>query len=376
MNSTYFKRLGENKVIVVDLGQNSATYYNALTEEVTSISHRDVLNLPSKYNGYLFISEDAHLGTPQKGKSLAQSFSEKDIFKFLALCKENDNLVYFFPQKLTYRALVYSNMLKSDDNDPIAIFNFLKNHPRTKLKNPPTSFTLSKVREEAYEFLRDCNLKNNITRKGDGKGNIYSGDPISSYVVSHLDQLEKVLSEEAKFAFGLTWKNAKGQIIPTRYSVGKKKGNWKLTKSSDLKINQLCTIISPMKGVIAWDSETETYQFIDGLHKRKGTGEIPSWKFSKKYIFRFSPFHQNGGVARSNLVHHGLKHYAIREAKKEGFNFERKVDKLDSKGEKATMSMGNFTPEELECYTKLRRNYCRYIKEAYNTFREMLLTEE
>src|SRR5210317_738726 len=114
MNSTYFKRLGDNKVIVIDLGKNSATYYNALTKELTSTSHRDVLNLPSKYNGYLFISEDAHLGTPQRGKSLAQSFSEKDILKFLASSKENDNLVYFFPQKLTYRALVYSNMEKSD----------------------------------------------------------------------------------------------------------------------------------------------------------------------------------------------------------------------------------------------------------------------
>jgi len=373
MNSTYFKRLGDNKVIVIDLGKNSATYYNALTKELTSISHRDVLNLPSKYNGYLFISEDAHLGTPQRSKSLAQSFSEKDILRFLASCKENDNLVYFFPQKLTYRALIYSNMEKSDDNDPIAIFNFLKNHHQTKLKNPPTSFKLSKVREEGYEFLKDCNLKNNFTRKGDGKGNIYLSDPISSYVLSHLDQLEKTLSEEAKFAFGLTWKNAKGQIIPTRYTVGKKKGNWKL-KSSDLKINLLCTIISPMKGVIARDPETETYKFIDGLHKRKGTGEIPSWKFAKKYVFRFSPFHQNGGVARSNLVYHGLRNYAIQEAKNEGFDFKRK--KLDSKGEKVTISMGDFTPQELECHTKLRKNYCCYIKEVYNTFREMLLTEE
>ena len=374
MNSTYFKRLGDNKVIVIDLGKNSATYYNALTKELTSTSHRDVLNLPSKYNGYLFISEDAHLGTPQRGKSLAQSFSEKDILKFLASSKENDNLVYFFPQKLTYRALVYSNMEKSDSNNPIAIFNFLKNHHQTKLKNPPTSFKLSKAREEGYRFLKDCNKKNNSTRFGDGNGNIYSGDPISSYVFSHLDQLEKVLSEEAKFAFGLTWKNSKGEFKSSRYNgkrYGEKNRTWQFKK---IKIKQLCTIISPMKGVIAWDPETETYKFIDGLDKREGTGEIPSWKFAKKYIFRFSPFHQNGGVARSNLFHHGLRSYATKEAKNEGFNFKRK--KLDSEGKKVNISMGDFTPQELKCHTKLRKNYCCYIKETYNAFREMLLAEQ
>ena len=379
MNSTYFKRLEENKVIVVDLGQNSATHYNALTEEVTSISHRDVLNLPSKYNGYLFISEDAHLGTPQRGKSLAQSFSEKDILKFLTLCKENNNLVYFFPQKLTYRALLYSGMEKSDKNDPIAVYKFLKNHPETTLKNPPSSFELSKARLEGYRFLKDCNLKNNLTRAGDGKGTIYKGDPISSYVFSHLNELEKLLSEEAKFAFGLTWKNAKGEFKPSKYDgkrYGKKNGTW---QSDKIKMNQLCAIISPMKGVIAFDPKTETYKFTDGLDKREGTGEIPSWKFSKKYVFRFSPFHQNGGVARSNLVYHGLKNYATREAKKEGFNFKRKVDVLDTKTKKikkATMSMGHFTPQELASYKKHRSNYCRYIKEAYNVFRNLLLQKE
>jgi len=249
-----------------------------------------------------------------------------------------------------------------------------KNHHQTKLKNPPTSFKLSKAREEGYRFLKDCNKKNNSTRFGDGNGNIYSGDPISSYVFSHLDQLEKVLSEEAKFAFGLTWKNSKGEFKSSRYNgkrYGEKNRTWQFKK---IKIKQLCTIISPMKGVIAWDPETETYKFIDGLDKREGTGEIPSWKFAKKYIFRFSPFHQNGGVARSNLFHHGLRSYATKEAKNEGFNFKRK--KLDSEGKKVNISMGDFTPQELKCHTKLRKNYCCYIKETYNAFREMLLAEQ
>ena len=259
---------------------------------------------------------------------------------------------------------------------PLNRFNNTKNNNNLEILNKAEKLSELKSKINSIE---NCNLKNNLTRAGDGKGNIYKGDPISSYVFSHLNELEKLLSEEAKFAFGLTWKNAKGEFKPSKYDgkrYGKKNGTW---QSDKIKMNQLCAIISPMKGVIAFDPKTETYKFTDGLDKREGTGEIPSWKFSKKYVFRFSPFHQNGGVARSNLVYHGLKNYATREAKKEGFNFKRKVDVLDTKTKKikkATMSMGHFTPQELASYKKHRSNYCRYIKEAYNVFRNLLLQKE
>ena len=48
---------------------------------------------------------------------------------------------------------------------------------------------------------------------------------------------------------------------------------------------------------------------------RKDTCKPPAIKWLFRHICGFTPRHRNGGVARSNLMHHGLKHYQTKNLK-------------------------------------------------------------
>jgi len=102
MNSTYFTRFEEKKVIVIDYGKGTASYYNALENETyKKIKPSEVLDLPSKYPGYIFISEDAHLGIPQNEQSMAQMYTPRKLSKFYQNCSDNDVILKFFPETFT-----------------------------------------------------------------------------------------------------------------------------------------------------------------------------------------------------------------------------------------------------------------------------------
>ena len=92
----------------------------------------------------------------------------------------------------------------------------------------------------------------------------------------------------------------------------KKKG----FEAGDLRMNQisipqLYSILASMQGEIDEDS----LDILPNKVIRNSTGDLPSWTFAKKHLFCFSPFHQKGGVARSNLYYHGKRNWIIKQVK-------------------------------------------------------------
>ena len=146
-------------------------------------------------------------------------------------------------------------------------------------------------------------------------------------------------------------------------------------------MNQLCSILAPMLGVIEYNQEEDALELKDELNKRRHTGELPCWKFVKSKVFEFKPFHQKGGVARSNLIHHGLKNYVRRKAKRcEGLDLERKVDhpykKKNGKAKSIYINTALFTSEEKDVFKKYRKQYLKCTQEVFNVFRNLLLQRE
>lgn len=405
-NTTYFTRFGEKKVIVIDYGKGSASYYNALENETyKKIKPSEVLDLPSKYPGYIFISEDAHLGIPQNEKSMAQMYTSSKLSKFYQNCFDNDIILKFFPQKLSPRASLYVGMPKSDDNDPFIIYEFLKHHPEIKLKKPRLDFSITKLQEEGYKFKSSCNSKANSIRMEDEDKQSYSEDDfLPKFIIENIDYLDQILSDEAKDAFGFTVetdlkKNKKPipKILPngrksrefkttiSKYTQDRKtkkgqciKGEWKI---DNIKMPQLCSILAPLYGVREYDELQETHVWRDKLNTRSETGELPEWKFVKQYVFEFKPFHQKGGVARSNLTHFGQKSYILRKAKRyEGLDFKRKIQHpfktKDGKPVLSTISVGSFTEEERRIFKEYRRTYQNCVREVFRVFRNLLLQQK
>jgi len=354
--SDFRKRVEEDKLIVVDCGQNSATFYDGKNPERNSleITHEELLKLPLRpeSKGYAMVGEDAHLGVARNEKSLSQPFNSIQLQSFYKACEENNIIFKTFPQKSTPRAAVYSDNEKSDATDPVSIYNMIKDFPKTSLRNPPTSFDVSDVRKEGYKHKEDLNKVLNFARRYD-----YT-DVNAQWIKDNIKDIASGLSPVAQDAFKVSEEFAykKGNK-----NKGIKAGDINLKKIS---MPQLYSIFSVLRGKANYNEETKKGSISDELNTRKsqdklGIKKLPSWKFTKKHILCFSPHHQRGGVARSNLMYHGAKHYIVRKAKEEGFALKGK-------------NRGSFNKKEDRAFVLHRGAYTQSVKEAFNLFKGML----
>tara|TARA_B000000441_G_C21575270_1_gene251062 strand:+ start:230 stop:577 length:348 start_codon:yes stop_codon:yes gene_type:complete len=93
------------------------------------------------------------------------------------------------------------------------------------------------------------------------------------------------------------------------------------------------------------------------------------WKFAKTHLFCFSPFHQKGGVAASNLKYHGQRHFVAKKSEEEGVLFKTGPQKFVPKAKILLEGNG-------ELFSKNRAAYMKAIQEVFNLFRDMLLERE
>ena len=114
------------KIVTIDCGKNSAYYYNP-SERKTSvnISHEELLELPKKFKNTLFVAESAHLDRPRTMKSFAQPFKVEELNSFKKLCENNGNLLRLFPEMLSYDVISDGGKVKSDENDPVSLYQYL-----------------------------------------------------------------------------------------------------------------------------------------------------------------------------------------------------------------------------------------------------------
>ena len=310
----------KDKIYTLDCGKNTATLYDG--EVVKTISHEDVLNLPSKLEtGSTLVGEYAHFGCPRGELSRAQPFTEKELFEWYSEFKSNNITLKLFPQKSMPRAS-YSlfgaqevkegektskKAKKSDEDDPKAIYSFLKKYPNASLMNPPKSFGFSKVAEEGLRFRRETNNILNWQRRAEPAYRDKE-DENTKWFLENIEDVYSNLSESAREIFRFNRYQKDG----TREGITYKNGDFKTIGSGteDLSKTQVMSVLALLRHP------------KNGIRLREiainGKKQMPGWKFIKKYVLAMSPFHFKGGVARSNIYYHGLKNYAQSSAKEVG----------------------------------------------------------
>jgi len=336
---------------VVDSGCNSATVYIVQEDRVEKFDHQTLLEFLVKLPKNSFIvSEDSHLGAERTEFSLSQPFTRYELLGLYDDLKSNGVTLRLFPQKQTPRACAYSGLEKCDENDPKSIYMFLKDHPKVVavLKKPMKSFDLDPVRKASYAYKKLTDAFINRARREKPK---YSSDYCSKFLVANLDRYANSLSAEALDVFHLTEdsKYKKGSS-----KTGASKGDWNISLVKMQAMYAIaCTIIHP---------------YDNCLRVREETGNSPGWKYIKKYIFRMSPFHFRGGVARSNLYYHGMKNWIIRVVKEiYSFNLRKRSRGgfFDKKDPSIKNEGSQFSLEEDALFQTCRKQYCDGIREFW-----------
>lgn len=353
----------KNPTHIIDCGTNKATMYTAKDNKVVSIKNEDVLKLPEKLpSGSFVVSEYSHLGCQRTDFSLSQPFTSDELLDLYCRFEQYGITLKLFPQKSTPRACAYSELSKDDSTDPVAIYNLLVDFPKTSLMNPPKTFNPCAVREESYTYKMYTDKFINMARRE--KPESYSSDFCSKFIRNNMDEIEKRLSEDARSCFKLT-EDQNARYKSNSIKHGRNKGDWNFKNVSMQSIYAIaCTIVHP--------------EYENMLRVRPSTGELPGWKYIKKYIIKMTPFHLKGGVARSNLYYHGMKNWiAWRALQILGIsNFKKKSrgghwQKEGAEKGKKIIPDTRFTPEEDLFFVEQRIIYCNAIKELWCVIRDI-----
>ena len=338
--------------IVLDCGKNTATLYDPKTDTCKIISHEDILKLPEELeSGTTVVVERAHLGCPRQEYSLAQPFTEKELLDLYKRFDSNDIKLKLFPHGSTPRAISYSESKKSDFNDPKAICLLLKAFPEISMMNPKKSFEVSDILQDGWEWK---DITNKILNQA--RVNHYEADDDQNtmYIRENIQHIYNSLSPVARDVFGLEVFKKTSKIAPAG-----------TVKIKNINMVQIYSILAIFR-----DTEARLRLFRE-------TGKFPSNNFVKKYVLCMTPNHFSGGVARSNLLHHGMKNWIIKKAKEdETINLKRKIPLTDRRGEfEATIHRGNFTSQEDAIFIKYRTQYRKSIYELLNFFKQHLISE-
>ena len=357
---------------VLDCGKKSSTLYDVKGGGVHTIGHADVLNLPNVLpRGSELVCENAHLGVEQTAASVAQPFTRGQLVELYESLERNDQKLWLFPQQSTPRACAYSGLPKQDDNDPISIYTLLCSYPEISMRKPNKSFDNDPMLLEAWEFKHWTNVFCNQAR---ARYEVpYTEDACSTWLIENLDSLYSRLSDEARDFFKFTkeasesHKKKTGEVsVENRWSGVKKEDprymKWKW--DGDMRTSAIysiaCTLINP----------------IDFLHGDAGqprvrpyTQQLAGWKYVKRYVFCFTPFHHRGGTARSNLTHHTLRWYIIDKIKnKHGikdFSAKKCRGGYYDDDTKLIKEGSKFTEEEERLFLKYRKIGHKCIKELW-----------
>ena len=343
---SFRSKVNSGNLNTIDCGKNTATWLNSKTGEVETISKDEVIDLPFKIQGEALAGEDAHFGIPKGPESMAQPFSSSQLEKFYKNCESANVSLKLISQKQTPRALCYANLEKSDETDPIAIHKLITDFPQLTLKNPDVScFSVSTTKNSSYKIVKDITKLLNYSRMSPA----YESGEVTEFIKSLLPEMRATLSDETLDAMGLT--------EDCLFKVKSKKGQINLKK---VKFGQLYTIASLLMGELIPNPETEDVDILATPRIQPGTGRLASWKYIKSHILRCSPFHENGGTARSNIYYHGAKSYIIRKAKEQGVILKGK-------------QRGSFNNEEDKVFRHYRNLYIHTaVREVFEFFKSKI----
>lgn len=340
----------KNVDYVVDCGTNKSTVYVKALDKTLEMTHSQLLDylvgLPS---GSLVVSEAAHLAVPRKKLSRSQPFTEAQLLDLYDKLYMNGIDLKLFPQRSTPNACSYSGLPKSDHNDPKSICIYIEAHPNVSLMNPPLSFNISEKRKASFVYKSTTNDYINIARREDVP---YSEDGCSKWIRKNINRIAESLSQESREIFKLN--------DDSKFKSNSKSGVKGEFNFSKVKMNALFAVVCTM------------IDFDGNVRVRPETGRMPGLDYIERFVLCLSPFHQRGGVARSNLFWHTFRPYLIAEGKKYGFNFNRKVG--DSEDVR-TIRRGDFTPEEEVFFLRNRKKFTYALKELLKVIRDLIKSD-
>jgi len=340
-------------VYVIDGGQISITVYQPaldeqnfddvkfekpIEESYSALSYEEFLQYEFQPNS-LVIGENAHFGTARTERSLSQPFEGDQLLDFYARLRKNGVTLKLFPEQSTPLANEHSGHDKlgpkaTDQDDCKSIFMYLRSNERLfdSLKNPPSTFAKNDIREEGYKRKDDLNIHLNKARR------FKYNDPddcLTKWIYENIDEIASRLSEESKDAFRLVDKCKSGQ----------RAGQFK-----NIAMPQIYTILATMMNQ-------------DGELKLRDNNQIVGWEFVRRHLIPMSAFHRRGGVGRSNIFHHGAKHYIARK-------MDNKV--INNNNKKVLKKRKDFSSEEKREFIFYRNLYCKCIRELFQVSKRLL----
>lgn len=342
-------------IVTIDCGKNIAYYYNPMEnkKESVKVTHQELLELPKLFKNTLFVSESAHLDRPRTMKSFAQPFKVEELKRFKQMCKDNGNILRLFPEMLSYDVISDGGMEKSDENDPISLYQYLEKNMDIidVLKKPSEDYEASELRKEGWEIKSNMNMLLNYARRNDyGKDD--DSDSIRNWLKDNIDDIVRGLDDNTKVVFGLD-------------NVYKMHNVRKGIRKGDVNLNaaNMTAIYSIAAGLFEFDITRDLdVQYVPRL--RDQTDKLPGWKFLEKYVYGFSPFHLNGGLARSNLKFHNFNTYLGKRAVESGYSMIKK--KLNGKPKH------QFDNMERQFFRQVQNEHKKACKQLYLSFKRVM----
>lgn len=368
------------RTCVLDCGKNSFTFFDGkgkagTKSKVRLLNRNEVLELYKHLEtGTMLVIEYSHGGCPRKGLSLSQPFEGPELLEWYDNLRQAGITLKLFPQKSTPRAISYAyhvcgffndipfEDVKNDFRDPVMIYKFIEDFPCISMMNPPESFEERAMIIEAWAIKNSMNELLNYARRFRAEeheehesGYILPAaeyrvpnDAIVNFILNNLETIYDELDDTARDVFGLHF-NKKGEL-----QVSTKK-QWKI------QMPQLYSVLVTLM------DHTDKFVF------RTTTEDLAGWAFVKRYLLCMTPFHLRGGVARSNIFHHGMKNWIAKMAKLDGVMLKR----LGSTGKMSSfVPRGQFTNEQNRVFIKYRKQYCDSVRKLFQVCKKIMMDSE
>jgi hypothetical protein len=319
----------QKPIFIADAGKSAMHVLDVAKDKVMRFTPEEFLAnswLPA--NSSLVI-ENSHLGCARTELSLAQVYTEKELLSLYAVLAAKGCELRLFPQGLTAKARAMAGFGKKDKNDEVdlrSIAFYLKASPKTTLRKPPTTFVTKRRLKAGWQFAKETNRILNVGRRYSYQRD---DDFIASFVEKNLNELADRVSDETK----------RVMLLTDDQRQKKNPAKWLSSSARRLRLYTLASLFIDSQGF---------------ARSRPDTQKLPGIAWLKDCVLHFSPFHQNAGIARSNIMYHALKSYISA-----------------SLGTKGTY-IGDFTEEQHEASRLLRQEFMRGITETMQTIRDLV----
>jgi len=323
-------------LFVFDFGGQSWTGFNGST--ITTLSPEDFLRIEQWCpKGTILVAEYAHLGCVRTEKSLAQVYDAETLQDFYRRAYSLGIDIRLFPQSQTPKARAQTGFIeKSDEADAKAIYAYLLQEPSVlrSLKRPSRSFIAEQWRLAGWSYKDTTNAMLNVARRFDYA---IEGDQITTFVLDNLERFAQALPDDAKEIFGLLHRKKDGSFYKTGSTNGPQLS--KLYTLAALLLND------------------------DGsLRYRPDTNKPPGISWLVRTQIAPSPCHHRGGIARSNVMWHGFRNYAISKMNTRKASVAGKV-----------LSHYDFSPEQNQEFRRLRKDYMQAQRKMLSVMKSLVV---